>query len=146
MSPTLELRRIARLRVTVGESLLAGHTAHGERRVIPITGGTVDGPEIYGEVLPLGADWNHQRADGTETVSAKYLIKTQDGVLLTVLNEGVISDGATGRLGISALTIEAPTDSPYAWLNDAALVGSLVVEEGTTAPIIVLEYWQAVEA
>lgn len=146
MSPTLELRKIAHVRVTVGEFLLAGPTAHGQRRVIPITGGTADGPELYGEVLPLGADWNHQRADGTETVSAKYLIKTQDDVLLTVLNDGVISDGPSDRLGISTLTIEAPIGSEYAWLNDAALVGSLVVEESTAGPIIVLEYWQAVAA
>lgn len=49
--------------------------------------------------MPLGADWNLVRADGSETVSARYLIRTHDGVLLSVLNEGVIADRLTPVTG-----------------------------------------------
>lgn len=146
MNPALELRLIARVRARIGEFLEAGEVPGGQRRVIPITGGTVEGPDLVGEVVPLGADWNLVRADGTETVSARYLIRTHDGVLLSVLNEGVITGGPDNALGITALTIEAPVGTSYAWLNDAVLVGSLTVDADDQGVAIVLEYWRAVAA
>jgi hypothetical protein len=141
MNPALELRLIARLRVRIGDVLEVGDVVGGYRRVIPIAEGVVDGPELVGEVLPLGADWNLARADGTDTVSARYVIKTRDGVLLSVHNQGVIADRSGGRLGITSLTIEAPVGSPYAWINDAVLVGSLTAEADEVGALIVLEYW-----
>lgn len=143
MNPPLTLRLIARLRVPIGEFLEVGDVPTGRRRVIPIGAGTVDGPVLVGEVLPLGADWNLVRADGTETVSAHYVIRTRDGVLLSVQNDGVIAGDPEARLGITALHIEAPRDSDYAWLNDAALVGSLTVDAGGPEVAVLLEYWVA---
>jgi hypothetical protein len=141
MNPRLALRLVARARVRIGGFLEAGHVDGGQRRVIPLAGGSVDGPEIAGEVLALGADWNLVRRDGSETVSARYLIRTHDDVLLSVQNDGVIADRPDGRLGITALRIEAPTGSAYAWLNDAVLAGSLTVDDADGEPVVVLEYW-----
>lgn len=141
----LALTLLARVRVGIDEPLDAGRVPDGHRRVIPITTGVVEGEAISGEVVPLGADWNLVRADGSETVSARYLIRTHDGVLLSVLNEGVIADRAVGRVGVTSLRIEAPRDSAYAWLNDAVLVGRLDVEEGPDGIVVVLGYW-AVDA
>jgi hypothetical protein len=143
VNPPLTLRLVARLRVEIGEFLEVGEVPDGRRRVIPITGGVVDGPEIRGDVVPLGADWNLVRADGSETVSARYLIRTQDDVLLSVLNEGVISDRPGGRLGVTSLRIEAPRDTSYGWLNDAVLVGSLQVDVADADVVVVLEFWCA---
>ena len=145
MSPVLELRLLARVRARIGDLLEAGDVPGGRRRVIPILGGTVEGPELFGSVLPLGADWNLVRSDGRESVSARYLIRTDDGILLSVLNEGVISDTAGGRLGLTALRIEAPRGSRYGELNDAVLVGSLLVEDDpATGVAVLLEYWRVV--
>lgn len=141
----LTLTLLARVRVGIDEPLDAGPVPDGHRRVIPIAAGVVEGQAISGEVVPLGADWNLVRADGSETVSARYLIRTHDGVLLSVLNEGVIADRAVGRVGVTSLRIEAPADSAYAWLNDAVLVGRLDVEEGPDGLVVVLGYW-AVDA
>ncbi len=71
----------------------------GGRRIIPITAGVVDGPDLFGEVVALGADWNMVRADGAETVSARYLLRTHDDVVLSVTNEGVLTPGPDGRSG-----------------------------------------------
>lgn len=143
MNPPLKLRLIARLRVAIDEFLEVGDVPGGRRRVIPIGAGTVDGPVLVGEVLPLGADWNLVRADGTESVSAHYVIRTRDGVLLSVQNDGVISGEAEARVGVTSLSIEAPRDSAYAWLNDAALVGSLTVDPSGDDVAVLLEYWVA---
>ena len=48
----------------LGDIQKLGNTPYGERRVIDIHGGTVDGPKLKGKVLPGGADWQIVRADG----------------------------------------------------------------------------------
>ena len=61
------------------------------------------------------------RGDGVPLVSARYLIRTEDGVVLTVTNTGAFTAQGT----VTTPRIEAP-EGPYAWLNDAVLVGTLV--------------------
>lgn len=140
-APTLEL--VARLRVLVGEPVDAGATPSGRRRVIPITGGAATGPLITGEVLPLGADWNAVRPDGVPEVSAKYLIRTEDGTVLTVHNKGAFSRDAEPR-AITSPRVEAPVDGPYAWLNDAVLVGTLeLLLDGDRLIAVSLEFHRA---
>lgn len=144
MASELGLELLARVSVRIDEPIETGAVPGGQRRVIPIRSGRVEGERLSGEVVTLGADWNLLRDDGTESVSARYLIRTADGALLSVLNEGVIADRAAGRIGITVLSIEAPIGSAYAWLNDAVLVGSLDVETDDEGLRIVLGYWEAV--
>lgn len=118
------LTPIARLTVLIGEPVDAGPVPGGHRRIIPIIGGTANGPRIEGEVLPLGADWNLMRPDGIAEVSARYLVRTLDGAVLTVTNEGCLRFDGTPH-GVTTPRIEAPADGPHAWLNDAVLVGTL---------------------
>lgn len=59
MTPELEL--VMTLRVEIAPPLVIGEVGGGLRRVIPITGGAFEGPQICGEVLPGGADWNSTR-------------------------------------------------------------------------------------
>ena len=58
------------------------------RRIIPILGGVVRGPEIAGEVLRGGADWQLVRADGVAEIEARYTLKTDRGELISVTNPG----------------------------------------------------------
>lgn len=44
-------------RVKVDRPLVIGPGSHGLRRVVPISGGSVDGPALRGVVVPGGADW-----------------------------------------------------------------------------------------
>ena len=46
--------------VDIAPAVVQGETASGVRRFIPITGGRLEGPELSGEVLPGGADWQHR--------------------------------------------------------------------------------------
>jgi hypothetical protein len=52
------------LRVEVGPPMELGEVPRGRRRIIPILGGTFEGPNIRRKVLPGGADWQIVRADG----------------------------------------------------------------------------------
>ncbi|MBR5053108.1 MAG: DUF3237 family protein, partial [Bacteroidaceae bacterium] len=43
---TPQLEFAMQLKVTIGEPYSCGETQHGERIVIPITGGTFEGPQL----------------------------------------------------------------------------------------------------
>lgn len=66
-----------------------GRTPYGERRVIGILGGTVQGPKLTGRILPGGADWQIIRSDGAADIKARYTIETQAGALIMVTSEGL---------------------------------------------------------
>ena len=65
-----------------------GQTPYGDRRVIDITGGRVDGPRLKGRVLP-GADWQVVCPNGTADLQARYGIETEDGARVLVRSDGL---------------------------------------------------------
>ncbi|MGO8915894.1 MAG: DUF3237 domain-containing protein [Stellaceae bacterium] len=77
------------VRVTVAPALELGETDLGRRRIIPITGGTIEGPRLAGRVLPGGADWQIIRADGCAELEARYTLEAEDGALISVVNRGL---------------------------------------------------------
>ena len=76
------------VRVDVEDAVRIG--AHGEHDVlwhVAITGGTVSGPRLDGEVLGGGGDWFRDR-DGTVTLDARYLLRASDGAVIDIVNRG----------------------------------------------------------
>ena len=121
---TPELEFALQLKVTLGETYSCGETQHGRRTVIPITGGTFEGPNIKGTIVNGGADYQLANADGRTELEAIYCIKTDDGVYIHVRNRGIIgnSKDAEGRPSFyfrCAPQFEAPADSKYGWLNNS---------------------------
>jgi hypothetical protein len=76
-------------RVLVGVPVKLGNDGFGEARIVPILGGTVEGPGLSGEVLPGGADEQRIRADGLTRIHARYVIKAKDGALIRVDSQGL---------------------------------------------------------
>lgn len=108
--------------VTIGAPVEVGATPHGQRRYIPITGGTFEGPKIRGTILPGGADWQTSRPDGVTEADALYSVRADDGTVIIVHNQGVIASG--GAYMRTALRFEAPV-GPHAWLNQSQFVSSI---------------------
>ena len=125
---TPQLEFALQLKVTLGESYDVGETQHGQRIVIPITGGTFEGPAIKGTIINGGADYQlANKALGRTELEAIYSIKTDDGIYIHVRNRGIIWSGndAQGNPSFyfkAAPQFEAPADSKYAWLNNALFV------------------------
>jgi Protein of unknown function (DUF3237) len=67
---------------------MLGPTPYGERRIINILGGTVEGEKLKGTILPGGADWQIIRSDGVVHLTARYSIETDTGGLILVNSEG----------------------------------------------------------
>ena len=123
-APQLEFT--LQLRVTLGEVFSIENTQHGRRTVIPITGGTFEGPLLKGTIINGGADYQLNTENRTE-LEAIYCIKTDDGVYIHVRNRGIIANGkdANGTPTFyfkAAPQFEAPADSRYGWLNNALFV------------------------
>jgi hypothetical protein len=83
------LRFAFAIKARVGPIQDLGLTARGHRRVIDILGGEVRGPRLDGEILPGGADWQIVRPDGTIEVVARYTIRSTQGAMVYVQNEGL---------------------------------------------------------
>jgi Protein of unknown function (DUF3237) len=117
---------------TLTPAVEMGKTVEGERRIIPITGGTVRGPKIRAELLQGGWDWNLSRSDGAGSVDAAYYMKTDDGVLIRIVNKGVGGGGGPPPVDANGERFfmfthpefEAPVGK-YDWMNRAMFVGTL---------------------
>ena len=141
-SPQLEFA--LQLRVTLGEAFGINNTQHGRRTVIPITGGTFEGPGIKGTIINGGADYQLNAENRTE-LEAIYCIQTDDGVYIHVRNRGIIANGKdkNGQPTFyfrCAPQFEAPQDSRYAWLNNALFLCAPDFSPGFKG--IVLNVWK----
>ena len=121
-----ELEFALQLKVTLGEAFSIDNTQHGRRTVIPITGGTFEGPLLKGTIINGGADYQLNAGSRNE-IEAIYCIKTDDGIYIHVRNRGIITTekDAEGRPSFyfrAAPQFEAPADSKYGWLNNALFV------------------------
>jgi hypothetical protein len=117
---------------TLSPAVELGNTVEGQRRIIPITGGIFKGPQIRGELVSGGWDWNLSRSDGASTVEAAYYLKTDDGILIRIVNRGVgtagppVTDPTSGErfFMFTHPSFEAPLGK-YDWLNRSMFVGTL---------------------
>ena len=83
--PSLE--HVANLQVFISAPIDVGQTPRGYRRMIPITGGVVEGPRMRGKVLPGGADFQLLTSKGTEAhLDARYALELEDGARVWVEN------------------------------------------------------------
>lgn len=122
-------------RVAVGPPQDLGDVGKGGRRIVPITGGEFSGPQMRGEVLPGGADWQVLRSDGVAELEARYTLRTTDGALIYVRNHAlrhgppdVMAALAAGHsVGPGSYYFRGATffetgSSPYAWITRDIIV------------------------
>lgn len=122
--PSTEL--VMELKVNIGAPVNIGKSDHGLRRFIPITGGTVEGKGIKGEVMAGGADWQLTRQDGITEIKAIYAIQTHDGASIAVENWGLIAPIADGpRPYVRTNPRFRAPEGAYDWLNKRVFTGTI---------------------
>jgi len=135
--------------VKLGPAVAPGETPKGNRNIIPITGGTFEGPGfagegIKGEIVPGGWDWQLIRADGCVEIEADYFLKTDDGAVINVVNKGTLCFPEPGSAAAPARThpvFEAPLGK-YDWLNRSAFVGTLELADPTNGPAVKIRFFR----
>jgi len=148
--PVPSLRHFSRATVQVAAPQLFGKTQFGDRRVVQIIAGRLEG-ELTAEVLPGGADWQILTQDGVAYLEARYSLRTPEGVLILVHNRGVRHASAEVLAKLYSGEIVDPTtyyfrstprfetaDRRYAWLNKTICVCS----GARTADSVILDFYQ----
>ncbi|MGE0598183.1 MAG: DUF3237 domain-containing protein [Dehalococcoidia bacterium] len=132
--PDLEFAFITH--VDVAEVMDIGPTVRGHRRIVPILGGTFEGPRVKGTVLP-GADWQLVRPDGVLELEAKYALRTDDGVLISIVNRCIrraspevmakLNAGRPvdpGEVYFRTTPTFETADAKYAWMMNSIFLGT----------------------
>jgi hypothetical protein len=94
---TPRLEAVMQLTVQVAQPVEAGQVTHalgqGRRRIIPITGGRVQGVarghSMAGDVLPGGADFQLVTSASAAQLDARYILRLKDGSHIYVTNQAV---------------------------------------------------------
>jgi len=122
-----------------------GQAPDGLRRFVPITGGSFAGPLLSGKVVPGSGDWQIVRSDGALNAEARYILETEDGVLVSVYNRGVrhaapdvmakLHRGeavpASSYYFRTSATFEAPVGSAHEWVNRTLFIATAEREPST---------------
>lgn len=113
--------------VLLGPNIAPGATPLGGRNIIPITGGTFSGPAISGTVMPGGWDWQLIRPDGCVQLKADYFLKTDDGVVINIVNTAFACRDAQGKpVPVRTHAVFEAPNGKYDWLNHQTFIGALV--------------------
>jgi hypothetical protein len=125
------------LRVGAPQSAGRGPDGH-ELRIVPVTGGTVSGPRLNGEILPgASADWLRVERDGTAHIDVRLTVRAASGGIVH-LRYGGIRTGAPEVLSRLNAGEAVPPEDYYfrialrfetgdpslAWLNRVVAVGT----------------------
>ena len=104
---------LIRENVTLAAAQSVGPSKHGNRNIIPITGGEISG-RITGKVLMGGADY--QNLSPPATIDAHYLWQADNGEIIIVRNGG--------SFGSLVPSFETRVDGPFAYLNTGRYLSS----------------------
>jgi hypothetical protein len=142
-APSVPTEYAFTIEAAISDALPMGPSIDGERRSIPITGGTFNGDGIQGEVVPGGADYQVTRGDGTTYITAVYMLKTDDGALINVINAGyIVPPGNRGNDALYFRTVPqftAPTGK-YGWLNSTIFVSAIRFDPAKPGVVIIDVY------
>lgn len=140
--PEPVLKHLFYAEVECESPIAVGNVDGRELNVYPILGGYFEGQELRGKVLPIGADWNYMSPPNIEVPNARYLLKTDDDVIISIFSQGKSrftpeqnqayfhgeALDATSYYFRSNLYLET-ADDKYKWLNGMVLIGVYGVKE-----------------
>ena len=135
--PQPQLRHVCDLYVSLDPIREMGPGRAGQRRIIPIIGGRVEGPAINGQILNLGADWQTIWQNGVAELDTRYGIETDDGATIEIINYGyrhgpaevIAAVGRGEPVDPSAYYMRTfakleSGDPRYEWVNRTMFVGT----------------------
>ena len=136
-APKPRLNHVCTLTVSLAPILEMGLGRGGQRRIVPIIGGEVSGPTLSGRILEIGADWQTVFADGLAELDTRYVIETDDGAIIEIINYGFRHGPAAVIAAIGRGENVDPTsyymrtharletgDPRYDWVNRTLFIGT----------------------
>jgi hypothetical protein len=134
---SLKTEFLFRMVLHAGTPQMAAAGGGKELRVIPVTGGTFEGPSLKGELIPgTTADWLRVEPDGTAHMDVRLVMRTEKGQHFYMQYSGVRSGPpeVLAKLGRGEavapseyyfrIAVRFETSDPeLAWLNRVLAVG-----------------------
>jgi hypothetical protein len=139
--PTPPLEHVADLKISVQRPVevgqIIGLNSRGQRRLIPITGGTIQGKHLNGKVLPGGADFQIIVSPTCADLDARYVLELDSGERVFVQNRALRRGSAADIAKLvkgepvdpAAIyfrcvpTFEVPSAS-LSWLTESIFIGT----------------------
>ncbi|RYH02648.1 DUF3237 domain-containing protein [Salipiger sp. IMCC34102] len=121
-------RPIGTFHVLIAPPVMVG-PMHGRMRAcVPITGGTLTGPDLDGTILPGGYDWAWLSEDGRAEVEARYVLDLGGGAFATIVNRGTCAPvaGDPDTFAGHSVPVFETGDPAHDWLNHGTFVCSFV--------------------
>ena len=132
----LQTAPLGLLTACLAEPHKLGRTPAGERKVVPVLGGRMEGERLSGSILPGGSDWAVTDAAGILQLDVRLVIETDDGALINCAYTGIRyapPDVAAQLAAGESVDYQAmyfrilprfdTADARYAWLNRILVVG-----------------------
>jgi hypothetical protein len=133
----LKSRHLFDISIALHPIQVLGKTPAGERRIIPVSGGSFAGDRLRGEILPhAGSDLLLTRGDGSYQQDVRLALRTDDGALILMTYRGVRHSSPEVAARIAAGETVNPSeyylrtapffetaDAKYAWLNNIVSIG-----------------------
>jgi hypothetical protein len=100
-----------------------GGGAVGARQIVPVIGGTFEGPKLRGKVLTPGADWLVRISDTVRVLDVRTLLLTDDDQRIYLTYRGVLfTPPGQPRYQRVGMMFETGSEK-YAWLHQIVAVG-----------------------
>jgi len=93
------------------------------RVVVPVAGGTFEGPKLKGTIVGPSGDWIVGRPDGSSLLDVRLLLLTDDGENVYMSWRGINSTPAGGAQYARIVPFFETGAPKYLWLNDIVSVG-----------------------
>jgi hypothetical protein len=116
------------MHVNLDPAQAVGEGPYGVRNIVPSIGGTIEGPEINGEILAGGADWILARADGVRELDIRLTIRTDDDHLIYIYSQGLFYTTPGGETYLRITPRFETGAEEYAWLNRTLAVGTGIAD------------------
>lgn len=121
---TIELEPLGKLTVTIDHQTILRSTPQGGRLIGEAATCRWEGDRVRASLVGHnGHDWVRFHADGSVSVDARLLLRTDDGAAIAMTYQGRADKApADGGVILTAPTFETD-DERYSWLNRVQAVG-----------------------
>jgi hypothetical protein len=103
------------------------------RVIVPVSGGTFEGPKLKGTVVGPGGDWIVRRPDGSSVLDVRIILQTDDGQKIYMTYRGISFTPQGAAQYWRIVPVFETGAEKYAWLNNIVSVGVHRVMPGKVA-------------
>ena len=94
-----------------------------DRVVVPVSGGTFEGPTLKGTIVSPGGDWIVRRPDGSMALDVRLLLQTDDAQKISMTWRGISYTPPGGTQYARILPLFETGAAKYDYMNHLVAVG-----------------------